>query len=309
MNASTQGYFDLQVNGYGGVDFNADDLTPEGLHSACAAMRRDGVDACLATVITEHLDIMCQRLSALVRLRERDELARQVIAGLHVEGPFINPASGFRGAHPPDAIRPADLESTRALLDAGQGLVRLLTLAPEQDAGSQVTRFLADQGVTVSAGHCDPTLEQLHAAIDAGLTMFTHLGNGCPPTLHRHDNIIQRAMSLGRQGRLWCCFIADGVHVPAFMLGNCLKTIGIERAIVVTDAVAPAGLGPGQYTLSRWQVKVGEDLVVRSPDGSHFVGSAVTMRRAEQVLREQVGLDDPTIARLIRSNPRAALRR
>src|SRR5687768_8537995 len=106
MNESA-GYFDLQVNGYAGVDCNQDGLTGEELHRACEALRRDGVAGILATIITEHVEVMCRRLRRLVELRQRDPLAAAVIAGIHVEGPFINPADGYRGAHPRDAVTPA----------------------------------------------------------------------------------------------------------------------------------------------------------------------------------------------------------
>src|SRR5436190_15808474 len=243
--SSSPGYFDLQVNGYGGVDFNQDDLTPEALRRACEKLVGDGVDQILATIITEKLDLMCKRIARLVELRERDELARKIIVGIHVEGPFLNEMPGFRGAHAADAITPGDPASAGRLLHAGKGLVRLMTLAPERDADFRVTKMLAQQGIVVSAGHTDASLDQLRGAIDAGLSMFTHVGNGCPMQMHRHDNIIQRALSL--REHLWLCFIADGVHVPPPALGNYLRAAGFDRAIVVTDAIAPAGLGPGRY--------------------------------------------------------------
>jgi N-acetylglucosamine-6-phosphate deacetylase len=123
------------------------------------------------------------------------------------------------------------------LLDAAGGLTRLVTLAPERDAGLKVTRRLAGQNIVVVAGHCDSTLEELRTAIDAGLTLFTHLGNGCPMQRHRHDNIIQRALSL--HDRLLLCLIADGAHVPFPALGNYMRAAGLDRCVVVTDAIAP----------------------------------------------------------------------
>jgi N-acetylglucosamine-6-phosphate deacetylase len=298
-------YFDLQVNGYGGVDFNQSDLSPDALHRACAALEQDGVTGILATVITDTIDVMCARLQRLRELRERDALAQRIIAGFHVEGPFISPVPGYRGAHPADAVVPADADLTDRLLDAGGGLVRLVTLAPECDATFHVTRLLARHGIVVSAGHTDASLDQLRGAIDAGLGMFTHVGNGCPMTLHRHDNIIQRALHL--RERLWLCFIADGVHVPAFALRNYLGLAGIDRCIVVTDAIAPAGLGPGRYTLGRWDLQIGDDLVARAPDGSHFVGSAGTMRQSHANLREKLRLGESECRALLCDNARAAL--
>jgi N-acetylglucosamine-6-phosphate deacetylase len=299
------GYFDLQVNGYGGVDFNQDDLTAEQLRIACEALRADGVAGILTTFITEDLEKMGRRVRRLVELREKDELARRIIVGIHLEGPFISPVDGYRGAHPKDAVRRWNVEEMNRLLEAGNGLVRIVTLAPEIENGLELVRMLAGRGIVVSGGHCNPTLDQLKAAIDVGLSMFTHVGNGCPMMMHRHDNIIQRVLSLA--DRLWLTFIADGVHVPFVALGNYLRLAGLERCIIVTDAIAPAGRGPGRYTLGRWDLLIGEDLVARSPDGSHFVGSALTMPVAARNLERHLGLKREEIERLTVTNPRRVL--
>jgi len=300
-------YFDLQVNGYGGVDFNQSDLNAEQLHTACLKLKEDRVSGILATIITESVDEMDRRLRRIVALREQDPLAMEQITGLHIEGPFINEQDGYRGAHPLDAVKRANLDDMKQLLDAGAGLTRIVTLAPERDDGLRVTRFLAEQGIVVSAGHCDPSLDELRSAVDAGLSMFTHLGNGAPMLMHRHDNIIQRALSLS--DRIWLGLIADGTHLPFFMFGNILKLAGIERCFVVSDAIAPAGLGPGRYTVSRWDLVIGEDLVARAPDGSHFVGSAISMPRSADNLRKKVGLSEDEIDRLTRINPKLAIGR
>ncbi len=297
-------YFDLQVNGYGGVDFNQDDLRAEDLHAACERLAADGVEGVLATIITESLDKMAARLRRLVELRERDPLVKQVIAGLHIEGPFINEADGYRGAHPLDAVRPANVLDVLRLLDAAGGLARIVTLAPERDPGFEVTRRLAAEGVVVSAGHCNPSVDELKAAIDAGLSMFTHLGNGCPMQMQRHDNIVQRVLSVSN--RLWVTFIADGAHIPLFALKNYMDIVGLDRTIVVTDAIAPAGLGQGDYTISRWRLKIGEDLVARAPDGSHLVGAAMGMMRVADNLRS-IGLSAADIDRLTNTNARRAI--
>lgn len=299
------GYVDLQVNGYAGVDFNRDGLTPEAFHRACERLEADGVAACLPTIITDDLDAMCRRLGALARLRDGDPLARRIVAGLHIEGPFINPAAGFRGAHPPDAIRPAHPDAMARLLDAAGGLTRLVTLAPEADPGLRVTRMLASSGIRVAGGHSDASLEDLRAGLDAGLSMYTHLGNGCPMQMHRHDNIVQRVLSLA--DRLWLTFIVDGAHVPFVALGNYLRLAGPGRCIVVSDAIAPAGLGPGRYTLGRWEVEIGEDMVPWAPDRSHLLGSAVTMRQSAEHLRTALGLTPEAVRQLTVENPARVL--
>jgi N-acetylglucosamine-6-phosphate deacetylase len=297
----SQRFVDLQINGYAGVDFNADNLSAERLHFACERLKEDCVTGILATIVTAALPLMTARLGRIAEISAHDPKVAEMIWGLHVEGPFINETRGFVGAHPPQDVLPGNVEQMKILLDAGCGLVRLVTLAPERDPGMQVTRWLAEQNVIVSAGHSDASLAELCAAIDAGLTLFTHLGNGCPMLLHRHDNIIQRVLSL--RDRLTICFIADGVHVPAATLGNYLQLAGVERSVVVTDAISAARLGPGRYQLGGQSIDVGDDLVARSADASHFVGSTTTMPRTAGVLREQLGLSKDDIHLLTYRNP------
>lgn len=296
---------DLQVNGYAGTDFNRDDLTSEALHHACVSLLEDGCDQILATFITDEIETLERRMRRLVQLREKDALAKAVIAGIHIEGPFINPEKGYVGAHPSKAVRPANLEDAKRLLDAAGGLTRIVTLAPECDERFHVTEFLATDGITVSAGHCNPSLSQLEAAIGHGLKMFTHVGNGCPMQMHRHDNIVQRALAL--RDRLWLCFIPDGVHIDFFALRNYLRCAGLERTIFVTDAISAARLGPGRYTLAGWDIVIGDDLVARSPDGSHFVGSTVTIPRITTHGQQDLGLSKADLARVLDENPRKAV--
>ncbi len=296
---------DLQVNGYAGTDFNSDDLTAEALHHACVALEEDGADAILATFITDEIGTLERRMTRLRELREADDLAKRLILGIHIEGPFINPEPGYVGAHPKAAVKPANIEDAKRLLDAAGGLARLVTLAPEHDAHFHVTEFLANSGITVSAGHCNPSIEQLRAACGHGLSMFTHVGNGCPMQMHRHDNVIQRALALS--DRLWLCFIPDGVHVDFFALRNYLRCAGVDRSIFVTDAISAARLGPGRYTLAGWDLQIGDDLVARSPDGSHFVGSTVTLPRIMTHGMQDLGLSKADLTQLLDTNPRKAL--
>jgi N-acetylglucosamine-6-phosphate deacetylase len=299
------GFIDLQVNGYAGIDFMQPCLTSIDLNTVCEHLEQDGVEGILATVITDSLEVMTDRLRNLVRARESSPLAMRLVRGFHIEGPFVSPETGYRGAHPLDAVRPANWDDMQILLDAAEWLIRLVTLAPESDAQFAVTRKLVSAGVRVSAGHCNPSLDTLKGGIEAGITMFTHLGNACPMQVHRHDNIIQRALSLSDD--LWICLIADGVHVPFPALSNYIKAAGVDRCIVVTDAIAPASLGPGRYTLGRWDLSIGDDMVARAPDGSHFVGSAITMRRAAQNLITGCGLTVDRVERLTQRNPKMAV--
>lgn len=298
-------YFDLQINGYAGVDFCSLDLTAEAMRRACEALAADGIGGILATLITDSVDSLCAKLRGMARFREEDPYIRGIVRGFHVEGPFLNAAPGYIGAHPPQHVVPANPGDAARILEAGEGLVRLMTLAPEHDADAATTRFLVGQGVTVSAGHCDPDLATLERALDAGLSMVTHLGNGCPVALPRHDNFIQRVLSLS--DRLWVCYIPDGAHVPFFALKNYFRITGAERTIFTSDAILAAGLGPGIYDLSGAPVEVDAEGVARRPGSPNLAGSTIRGRQVARNLRERLGLSEVEIDRVYRTNPMRAL--
>ena len=166
---------DLQVNGFAGVDFNSDELEGEDFVRAAMALKNIGVHKFLPTLITAPLDKMRARAAKLVQLIEECEELGIMIPGIHLEGPFISTEDGYRGAHPLDGVCLADLEIVKGLEDACAGKLLLFTLAPEQDKQGEVTKFLTNQEVVVSAGHTNASTDQLKNAIDSGLQMFTRV--------------------------------------------------------------------------------------------------------------------------------------
>lgn len=298
--------FDLQINGWRGVDFNDDQLTVEQLHQVCRELSEHGVKRFLATLITDQFPAMLRRTQLLTRLIAADSLANRMIAGIHLEGPFLNPEPGYIGAHQADCVLPATPESAAQLFEAAAGRLRLVTLAPEVDVGCATTRWLSERNVRVAAGHCNPTLAQLQVAIDSGLTMFTHLGNACPANLPRHDNIIQRILSLS--DRLYITLIADGQHIPYFALGNYLRVIGPDRAILVSDVTAAGGLPPGRFQLNRRPVQIDEQGTAGLVDQPQLLaGSTCLLDQATIQLQRSLGLDDAWIRRLTWTNPLGAM--
>ena len=295
------GYVDLQVNGYAGIDFNAAQLTADELIHACQQIRNDGTVQFLPTIITAPFDEMVTKIARLANWADQIPEVANVIAGIHVEGPFINPQDGYVGAHPTSAVRDATKDLAARLLGAGNGLVRMFTLAPEADPDARVTQYLSDEGVIVAAGHSDASREQLRRGIDHGLRLFTHLGNGCPSSLPRHDNIIQRVLSLSED--MMVSFIADGHHVPVFALRNYLRCVPNEHVVIVTDAISAAGLGPGQYELSGQIVEVDHDGAAWAPCRTHFAGCATTLPKMIDVLKHGVGASDLDIQRWMTVNP------
>lgn len=300
MNDCASGYVDLQVNGYAGLDFNSESYSHEELRQLCQRLRNDGVAKILATVITAPLPQMISRIGRIASFIESDRDIASVVQGIHVEGPFISGVSGYVGAHPVAAVRPAEMDTAKLLVDAGLGHVKLLTLAPESDDDCRVTRWLTDNHVAVAGGHSNASLDCLRKSIDAGLRLFTHLGNGCPPSLPRHDNIVQRVLSLADQ--LAISFIADGHHVPLFALKNYLSLVPHANVVIVTDAISAAGLGSGRYQLSDQTVHVDDDGAAWSADRTHFAGCATPMNRMVELL-ESMGIERSMIARWTVENP------
>ncbi|QDT07884.1 N-acetylglucosamine-6-phosphate deacetylase [Rubripirellula lacrimiformis] len=295
------GFIDLQVNGYAGVDFNDEHVSDQQWLDVCARLTADGVDKILATVITAPIDRMIARIERIAIAMETFPEVARMVAGIHVEGPFISPVAGFVGAHPTAAVMPADVATADRLLDAGRGHVRLLTLAPECDAGARLVRHLSDQGIVVAGGHSDASLDQLQQAVDQGMSLYTHLGNGCPSQLNRHDNIIQRVIRLSDQ--MYVSLIADGHHVPNFALANYLRCIPHDRVIIVTDAINAAGLGPGKYSLAGQRVEVDPDGAAWAEGRQHFAGCATPMQTMAEILRDQLGVGDELVDRWTRVNP------
>ncbi|MCC6510481.1 MAG: N-acetylglucosamine-6-phosphate deacetylase [Pirellulaceae bacterium] len=297
------GSMDLQVNGYQGVDFNDPTTSISSIQFAAKAMRSDSVAAALPTIITAAPQVMIGCIANVRQAIESDAEVAQIFRGLHIEGPFLSRQPGFIGAHPSEHARAQDFTLLAELLDAGGGLVRLLTLAPEIDVDGRMTAYCVERGVTVAAGHTDADLAQLDRCIACGLSLFTHLGNGCPRQMDRHDNIIYRA--LRRADKLHYTLIADGFHVPETLFRNLLQWVPRQRLAVVSDAISAAGLGPGTYQLGHRTVTIGADRAARDPSGEHFVGAASTMRDADRWLAHTLALPLSERRELLQSNPAA----
>ena len=296
---------DLQLNGFGGVDFGVDDLTVEQVRAACAAVAARGGGQALATVITDSIPALVRRIERLATILEEDPVVRRTLVGIHVEGPFIRGDKGFVGAHPPAHARAATVDEATLLVAAGRGHVRMMTLAPERDRGCRTIGWLAEQGILVAAGHCDPSADELRQACAAGLRCFTHLGNGCPHVLPRHDNVVHRAIAC--ETLPWITMIPDGVHVPLPALRNWLRAIGFERAIAVSDTTAAGGMGPGTFRLGSQSVIVDADGAAWSADRTHLVGSTAGMDDVRRVLGALPGFTAADVEQLTATNPRRAL--
>lgn len=287
----TPRYVDLQLAGYNLADFTGSIVTREQLDKAVERLREHEVRAALPMVGTDSLDAMAARLKNLTKLIDENGELRKLLPAYHIEGPCLSPDSGYSGAHPPDRMKPATREVFEPLIEAAGGFdrVALVTLAPEVDRDMKTTQWLVENGVLVSLGHTNASREQLRDAVAAGASLFTHLGNGCAKQIDRHDNIITRAIDT--EG-LQYMFIADGDHVPFFVLKQWIRLVGRERAIFVTDAVAPAGAAAGKYSLWGKEFDVAPGRALKFAGTPYLSGSTLTMPCAKRNAIEHLGLNE-----------------
>ncbi len=274
----THGLFDLQVNGFAGIDFNDTAIAPEALDHALEAMRRTGVTLCLPTLITAHDDELLARIEALDRAVSASRLGSAMCPGYHLEGPFLNPGEGYRGCHPAAAMRAADPELVTRLEARSSRPILLVTLAPEIEGTTALIPALRSRRKVVAVGHSSATGETLARAVEAGLQLSTHLGNGVLRTQHKFENTIFAQLA---EDRLVADFIADGIHIPRQALKVMLRAKGVERSILVTDAVSAAAVPAGLYPFAGFTVERGTDGSVRVPgEAAVLAGSSLTLDAA-----------------------------
>jgi len=278
--------FDLQVNGFAGVDFQQDGLTTDALLHATRRLRAAGCTRYLLTLITDAWPALTARLRHLVALRAQAAELQSAIAGWHVEGPFLSAEPGFHGTHDPGCMMDPTPEHILQLRQITGTDPLLLTVAPERRGALEAIALAVAHGAVVSLGHTDAPAAVLQQAVRAGATGFTHLGNGCPAQLDRHDNILWRVFETAG---LTVSLIPDQIHLspPFFRLAH--RLLDPAAIYYTTDAMAAAGAPPGRYRLGRIEVEVGPDRVVRQPGRTNLAGSAVeplqAVFRAAQMLR------------------------
>jgi N-acetylglucosamine-6-phosphate deacetylase len=239
------GLVDLQVNGYGGDDANLERPDPDAIISLTKKMIATGVTTYLPTIITAAEVKITAGLRAIAEARRRSKFVADAVPYIHVEGPSISPSEGFRGAHPAEQVRPPSLAEFDRWQDASGGLVGMVTLSPHFKGIEEYVSALTAQGVHIALGHTDASSEEIRRAVNAGARLSTHLGNGIAGLIPRHSNVLWPQLA---EDRLTATMIADGHHVPADMFKVMVRTKGFDRTILVSDAVAVAGMPPGTYT-------------------------------------------------------------
>lgn len=263
------GFIDLQINGFAGIDLNSDAADAEAVLALTSRMIALGVTTYLPTIITSSEAHIIAALRMIAEARRISPLVAHVIPYVHVEGPFIAAEDGPRGAHSREHVRPASLDEFERWQMASGDLVGMLTISPHTDAALNLISTIAGKGIAIAVGHSHASTAQIHAAADAGARLSTHLGNGIGNLLPRHPNPLWAQLA---EDRLSATFIADGQHLPADTLKTMLRAKGVERSILISDAVALGGMPPGIYeTAIGGFVEVTAEHKIASASGGTFL--------------------------------------
>lgn len=279
------GLVDLQINGVSGIDFNTLPLLPQEVSKAAEYLLKRGVTTFLPTVITNSPEAIEELVAAIAQACRSDALAASCIAGIHLEGPFLSPEDGARGAHDKRFIQRPDWEQFERWQKAAEGRIRIITLSPEWDNAPEFIARCTASGVIVSIGHTAASPEQIQEAVAAGARMSTHLGNGSHLMQHRHRSYIWEQLAADQ---LAAGVIADGFHLPESVLKVFLRAKG-DNIFLVSDAVYLSGLEPGPY-----ETHIGGSVVLTKEGKLHLASNADLLAGSVQMLAEGV-------SRLIRS--------
>jgi N-acetylglucosamine-6-phosphate deacetylase len=295
------GLFDLQVNGFAGIDFNAETIDTDRLDHALEAMLATGVTACLPTLITAPADVLAARFIALDRAVAQSRLGPIMVPGYHLGGPFLNPAEGYAGCHPANAMSAPDEALVERLSRDLSRPILLVTIAPELPESERFISAMTSTGRVVAIGHSAADTATVARAAQAGARLSTHLGNGLPQALHKVENPLFAQLA---EDRLSASFIADGIHLPLHALKVMLRSKGLERSILVTDAVSAAATRPGLYPFAAMSVEHAADGSVRLPGSRYLAGSALTLDSAvRNLVTWELATPDQAL-RMASRNPR-----
>lgn len=274
------GLFDLQVNGYGGVDFNSPPLQESSATRVTQNLWQEGVTSYLPTIITNGDEEIERAVRGIAEARSRDALIELSIPGVHLEGPFVSPEDGPRGAHDKAHVKPPDWSLFKRWQEAAEGAIKLVTLSPEWPEAPNFIAKCVESGVVVAIGHTAAASEQIREAVSAGATLSTHFGNGAHPVLPRHPNYLWEQLA---HDELWASVIADGFHLPESVLKVVSRVKG-PRSLLVSDAVSFAGMEPGEY-----DTPVGGKVVLTPEGRLHLAHNPSLLAGSVRTLREGVG--------------------
>ena len=272
------GFFDNQVNGFAGVSFafGESDLTPEGIELATSELWKKGVTTYLPTLTTNNQEVLVKNFSLLAKAVDDEKLLGS-IPGFHLEGPYINPEDGFRGAHPKQFVRLPDWNEFMEMYTASGENILQVTISPEMEGAQDFIKKCKEKGIVVAVGHHNANKEQLDLAVDNGARIATHLGNGCANMINRHYNPFWSQLA---NDDLMISIICDGFHLLPEEIQVFYKVKGVDKTIITSDVTSYAALPPGQY-----KTKTGETIEL-TPEGKlHYPAQQVLYGSASPITK------------------------
>ncbi len=294
-----QGFVDLQVNGHKGVDFSGPDLTEEKIVFTCQELFNAGTAAFLPTLITSGEDIYEKNLPLISTVMTKPEFKGKLL-GIHLEGPFISSESGAVGAHDPGKVCHPSISHLDKLCKLAGGQVRLITIAAESTGATELTKHAIENGITVSLGHQAANENNLKCLAIAGAKAITHLGNGMPNLVNRHGNPLIAGLA---EDGLAAMIITDGHHLPASLIKIILRTKGISKTIITSDASPLAGMPAGNYKAWGSDVVLENNGLLHNPQKECLAGSSATMLECMNYLASLGLLGEQELLKVGFSNP------
>ncbi len=289
-------FFDVHIHGSAGHDVM--EATPQALLTIGKFLASRGTGAYLATTVTAPIDTTLRALNGLARLiAKKPEGAQTWPIGIHLEGPFLSHAK--RGVHPPDLLLEPSIDTFDKMYEAAEGYVRLMTLAPELPGAAELAAHATAKGVRISMGHSNAVAAETRATITAGATSATHTFNAMRALDHREPGILGVVLA---DDSLFAELICDGIHTAPELVRLWWKAKGAGRAILITDAMAAAGMPDGEYTLGNFAVQVADG---RAMANGVLAGSVLTLDHALKNFVEFTGAPVENGLRLLGANPAA----
>jgi len=299
------GFVDIQVNGFAGVDFSSPDLDAEKAISVLPAIWSTGATSFCPTLITNSLPALARNFNVLEKAARMNPDFAHAVPCYHLEGPYISPL-GSHGAHDPQWVRPPNWDEFLELQRAAGGRIGIVTLGPELPGAEDFIRKAHSAGVIVAISHTDGGPDDIHRAAAAGATLNTHLGNGCPEYLHRHKAPLWAQLAIES---LHASIICDGFHLPPDVVKVIVAVKGIDKVILITDAVHVAQLPPGKYTLVGTDIELLPSGQVVRADRVSMAGSALAMNRGVAVFLKFAECTLASAIQAATANPAHLLRR
>jgi len=291
------GLIDNQVNGFAGVSFSlgGDELTMQGIEKATRELWKTGVTTYLPTLTTNSHDKMKENLQVLVKALSNPEIAAS-IPGFHLEGPYINPEDGYRGAHPLQFVRVPDWNEFLELYEAADHKIIQITLAPEVKGALEFISKCRELGVTVALGHHNAPTETVTEAVNRGAKIATHLGNGAANTINRHKNPFWSQLA---DDRLSISIICDGFHLLPEIIKVFYKVKGPDKTILTSDVTSFAMLDTGIYKTQTGEIiELRDDGLLHYPEQKCLYGSASPLTKSIENISEVTGCTLPEAIRM-----------